>query len=54
MILTSTIDKSKGALFSVCNKIIVQLCAKIGGEPWAINELPYFYESSMCIGYHVN
>lgn len=53
VILTSTIEKSKSALFTVCNKLLIQLCSKIGGEPWAINELPFFYDCTMVAGYYV-
>ncbi|CDW86755.1 macronuclear development protein 1 [Stylonychia lemnae] len=52
-ILSQTIEKSKSALFSVCNKLIMQICAKIGGEPWAISELPYFYDCTMVSGYYI-
>ena len=53
VVLTSTIEKSKSALYSICNKVLMQLCAKIGGEPWALNELPFFYSCTMVAGYHV-
>ena len=41
MILAQTIDRARNALYTVTNKLLIQLCAKIGGEPWAINELPF-------------
>ena len=28
-------------LRSICNKILVQICAKVGGIPWAISEMPF-------------
>lgn len=36
VILTGTIERSKSALFSVTNKLLIQMCAKLGGEPWAL------------------
>ena len=36
------------------NHSLFEVCAKIGGQPWAIDELPHFYETTMCIGYHVS
>ena len=53
MILAQTIDRAKAALYSVTNRTMMQLCAKIGGEPWAIDELPFFYQCSMAAGYYV-
>lgn len=29
------------------------MCAKIGGEPWAINDLPFFDERTMVCGMDV-
>jgi aubergine-like protein len=29
------------------------MCAKIGGEPWAINELPFFNDATMVCGMDV-
>ena len=28
-------------LRSICNKILVQICAKIGGIPWIVSEMPF-------------
>jgi len=53
VILTSTVEKSKSALYSICNKIMIQMCAKIGGEPWALNYLPFFYSCTSAVGYWV-
>ena len=53
VILSSTIEKSKSALYSITNKVLIHLCAKIGGEPWALNELPFFYSCTMVAGYYV-
>ena len=33
---------------------MMQLCAKVGGEPWAIDELPFFYQCSMAVGYFID
>ena len=54
MILAQTIDRARNALYTVTNKLLVQLVAKIGGEPWAINELPFFHLCSMTAGYYVS
>jgi len=34
--------------------MLFEVCSKIGGIPWALDELPHFYECSMAIGYHVS
>lgn len=52
-VLTKTIKESKHALYTICNKILMQLSTKLGGEPWAITDLPYFCNISMAIGIHV-
>lgn len=39
MILTSTLAKDKG-LRSVVNKMVVQVAAKLGFVPWAIDNVP--------------
>lgn len=54
MILAQTIDRAKNALYSVTNRTMMQLCAKVGGEPWAIDELPFFYQCSMAAGYFIS
>lgn len=53
VVLTSTVEKSKSALYSICNRILFQVCAKIGGEPWALNDLPFFFSCTTAVGYHV-
>jgi aubergine-like protein len=40
MILLSTITKGKN-LRSIINKVLMQMCAKVGGEPWAIDKMPF-------------
>jgi len=54
MILAQTIDRAKSALYAVTNRLIMKLCVKIGGEIWAIDELPFFNLSSMAAGYFVD
>ena len=39
VVLVKTLN-GKG-LRSICNKILVQICAKVGGIPWAIDRLPF-------------
>jgi len=29
------------------NKILIQICAKLGGEPWALEDLPFTKEPTM-------
>jgi len=54
MILAQTIDRAKSALYAVTNRLIMKLIAKIGGEVWAIDELPYFNLSTMAASYFVD
>jgi len=49
VILASTITKPKG-LRSVINKVLMQICAKIGGEPWAIDNMPFTGCPTMVVG----
>jgi aubergine-like protein len=35
---------------SVINKILIQICAKVGGEPWAIDKLPFTKCPTMLVG----
>ena len=52
VVLSNTIAKGKNVR-SICNKILIQICAKVGGEPWAVNELPYFDRPTMICGLDV-
>jgi len=52
VVLTNTIAKGKNVR-SICSKILIQMCAKIGGEPWAIDNLPYFDDVTMVCGLDV-
>ena len=51
VIQTKTLD-GKG-LRSICNKILIQICAKIGGIPWTINNLPFTDAPTMLCGLDV-
>jgi aubergine len=47
--LASTLSKPKGVR-SVVNKILMQICAKVGGEPWAVDQLPFTNAPTMVVG----
>lgn len=58
-VLTSTVQKRKiffkqnfsaRGFRSVVNKILMQMCAKIGGEPWAVDKLPFTNVPTMVVG----
>ena len=48
-VLTGTLKKDKG-LRSVINKIMLQINAKVGGIPWAMDTLPFANTTCMVIG----
>ena len=50
---TKTIKEAKHGLYTYCCRLMLKLCAKIGGEPWAVSDLPYFTQLSIAIGVHV-
>lgn len=52
VVLTKTIEYGKN-LKSICNKILVQICAKLGGIPWAISDMPFSEKPTMVIGMDV-
>lgn len=52
VVLLKTILAGKG-LRSICNKILIQICAKIGGIPWTVNNLPFTEKAAMMIGIDV-
>ena len=52
MIISKTIGAGKN-LRSIITKLYVQLCAKIGGIPWAIDNLPFSDKPSMVVGIDV-
>lgn len=49
MILTSTIAAGKN-LRSIITKMLVQIGAKVGAVPWAIDDLPFANEPTMVVG----
>ncbi|CAI2383823.1 unnamed protein product [Moneuplotes crassus] len=49
VVLSSTIGKGKN-LISICNKILIQMCAKIGGVPWTVSDIPCVQEGTMVCG----
>ncbi|CDW80416.1 macronuclear development protein 1 [Stylonychia lemnae] len=52
VVLSNTISRGKNVR-SICNKILIQICAKIGGEPWAVNDMPFFDKPTMICGMDV-
>jgi aubergine-like protein len=52
VVLTSTIQKGKN-LRSIVNKILIQINAKIGGIPWAVDNLPLMSKPTMICGMDV-
>jgi aubergine-like protein len=52
VVLVNTISRGKNVR-SICNKILIQICAKVGGEPWAVDDLPYFDAPTMVCGIDV-
>jgi aubergine-like protein len=51
-VLINTIAKGKN-LRSIVNSILIQMCAKIGGVPWAVDQLPFMTEPTMVCGLDV-
>ena len=49
IVLSGTISKGKN-LRSIVNKILIQICAKVGGEPWAVDNLPCSNAPTMLCG----
>eukprot|EP01015_Nassula_variabilis_P025341 TRINITY_DN4942_c0_g1_i5.p1 TRINITY_DN4942_c0_g1~~TRINITY_DN4942_c0_g1_i5.p1 ORF type:complete len:231 (-),score=58.05 TRINITY_DN4942_c0_g1_i5:16-708(-) len=52
VVLLKTVEGGKG-LRSICNKILVQICAKVGGVPWTVNNLPFTDKPTMIVGIDV-
>ena len=48
-ILTSTINYGKN-LRLIVSKLVAQICAKIGGIPWTVSDLPFFDKKTMVCG----
>nr|AEX87965.1 Otiwi3 [Sterkiella histriomuscorum] len=53
VILAQTISKGKN-LRSIINKVVIQINAKIGGEPWALTDMPFLNQPTMIVGYDVH
>ena len=53
IILEKTATKQNG-LRSVFNKIIVQMCSKVGGTPWIIDNMPMRQTPLMIMSYSIN
>ena len=49
VVLTSTIQAGKN-LRSIVNKILIQICAKVGGTPWSVSDIPFMNEPTMICG----
>lgn len=49
VVLVGTISKGKG-IRSIVNKVVMQIAAKVGGEPWAIDNLPFTNVPTMICG----
>ena len=49
VVLLKTIQAGRG-LRSICNKILIQICAKVGGIPWTINNFPFSDRPTMLVG----
>lgn len=52
VILIDTIQKGKN-LRSIINKILIQLCAKVGGTPWSLTDFPFLDMPTMVVGIDV-
>ena len=52
VILTSTIQRGKN-LRSIISKVLIQMNAKLGGVPWAVDKLPFMNEPTMICGMDV-
>ncbi len=53
IILEKTATKQNG-LRSVFNKIIIQMCSKVGGIPWIIDNMPMRQEPLMIMSYSIS
>lgn len=49
VILTSTIQAGKN-LRSIINKVLIQVCAKVGGTPWSVSDIPFMDQPTMIVG----
>eukprot|EP00828_Plagiopyla_frontata_P025383 TRINITY_DN3243_c0_g1_i3.p1 TRINITY_DN3243_c0_g1~~TRINITY_DN3243_c0_g1_i3.p1 ORF type:complete len:581 (+),score=82.81 TRINITY_DN3243_c0_g1_i3:530-2272(+) len=51
VIIESTLNGK--SLRSICNKVLVQMTAKMGGIPWTMNELPFIDRPTIVVGIDV-
>lgn len=52
VVLHNTISRGKN-LRSIVNKILIQMNAKLGGQPWAVSDMPFTNKPTMVVGYDV-
>jgi len=52
VVLITTIMAGKN-LRSIINKILIQLCAKVGGTPWSVADFPFIDQPTMVVGIDV-
>ena len=52
VVLVSTILAGKN-LRSIINKVLIQICAKVGGTPWSLTEFPFTDKPTMVVGIDV-
>ena len=52
VVLVGTIAKGKN-LRSIVSKVLIQMNAKVGGIPWAVDNLPFMNEPTMVCGMDV-
>ena len=52
VVLTATIQRGKNVR-SIVSKILIQMNAKVGGTPWAVDKLPFMTEPTMICGMDV-
>nr|AEX87966.1 Otiwi4 [Sterkiella histriomuscorum] len=52
VVLTSTLNRGRN-LRSIISKILIQICAKIGGIPWTIDDMPIMDRPTMICGMDV-
>ena len=48
VVLTKTLMSS--GLRSICNKVLTQMLAKLGGVPWGMDAMPFSDRPTMLIG----
>jgi len=52
VVLVSTILAGKN-LRSIINKVLIQICAKVGGTPWTLTDFPFTDRPTMVVGIDV-